>query len=339
MLNRTSLFVFVLVAALGLFLAASTAQAASYTWQQTTGGNWKPDIAGTGWAPWLPADDLLYPSAIGDVAVFGAAATGAAAINVDAVGAKVGAINFTGALFSYTLSGNALTLDNTGVGSAAISMDAATAAAQAIQNDLALVSNLDVTNASTTLTLTLSGVLSTSSGTTNLTKLGVGTLVLGGANTFTGVVAVNAGTLSIALDANLGNAGNTLSLGGGKLLATDTVVSARGVTLASAAGSLEVADNTKTLTLTGLVTGAEGLTKTGLGTLILSGANTFGGATKTVAVNAGTLGIAADAPLGNAANTITLGGGKLLATETFTIARGLTLFYGLSFVIHFFAPA
>jgi autotransporter-associated beta strand protein len=322
MLNRTSLFVFVLVAALGLFLAASTAQATVYTWGQTTGGNWTPNIAGL-WDPWLSGDDLLYPSAIGDVATFGALATGPAAINVDAVGANVGAINFTAAAVSYTLSGNALTLDNTGVGNAAISVDAATVAAQAIQNDLAAVGNLDVTNAST-FALTLSGQLS---GTTNLTKLGAGTLVLSAANTFTGVVAINAGTLSVAADNNLGNAGNTLSLGGGNLLATDTFSSARGVTLASAASLLAVAD-TKTLTLTGIVSGAEGLTKNGLGTLILSGANTFGGAGKTVAVTGGTLIIPTSAVLGNAANTITLAGGTLSmasVANTFVLPRNMSL--------------
>src|SRR5439155_26589284 len=41
---------------------------------------------------------------------------------------------------------------------------------------------------------------------TGLTKSGDGTLILGGVNTFTGNVAVNAGTLSINSDARLGNA-------------------------------------------------------------------------------------------------------------------------------------
>ena len=71
-----------------------------------------------------------------------------------------GAIRFTDAAFTYTLSGNPLTLDNTGVGNAEISVADTNGADQAIQNNLVLVTSLDVTNASP-YTLTLSGVVST----------------------------------------------------------------------------------------------------------------------------------------------------------------------------------
>jgi autotransporter-associated beta strand protein len=49
-------------------------------------------------------------------------------------------------------------------------------------------------------TLTLGGIISNGTTATALTKEGSGTLKLGGANSYTGATAVNAGTLEIALD-------------------------------------------------------------------------------------------------------------------------------------------
>ncbi|NKW10710.1 hypothetical protein HGG76_20695 [Ochrobactrum tritici] len=49
---------------------------------------------------------------------------------------------------------------------------------------------------------TITGVIG---GTGQFTKLGTGTLVLGGDNTFTGDLHVNAGTLQISDNSNLGN--------------------------------------------------------------------------------------------------------------------------------------
>ena len=58
-----------------------------------------------------------------------------------------------------------------------------------------------------------------------------------------------------------------------------------------------------------------GLNKTGIGTLVLSGANTFSGG---ITVAAGTLSVSIDGNLGAAANGVTLNGGTLQSTGTFT---------------------
>ena len=65
-----------------------------------------------------------------------------------------------------------------------------------------------------------------------------------------------------------------------------------------------------------------GLTKSGSGTLVLAGNNTYTDVTNTLA---GTLQIAADNNLGAAANGVTLSGGTLAAAGTFTTARTITL--------------
>ncbi|MFG1472810.1 autotransporter domain-containing protein, partial [Xanthobacter agilis] len=122
-------------------------------------------------------------------------------------------------------------------------------------------------------------------GTGALTKVGEGTIVLSGTNTYSGGTVLEAGTLQVSSDANLGASAGALSFQGGTLATTATFESGRGVSLASAGGTLNTASAT-TLTLSGVISGEGGLTKTGAGTLILTGANTYTGVTT---INAGTL--------------------------------------------------
>jgi fibronectin-binding autotransporter adhesin len=127
-----------------------------------------------------------------------------------------------------------------------------------------------------------------------LSKNGLGTLVLGGTNTFGPTVAdnltqiiINAGVLSVSADANMGNPDDTIfggivvrpggiRLNGGQLLATDTFSTNRTIDM-NAAGSINVAAG-KTLTIQGVVSANGLLTVNGQGTLILNGAATNGSA-------------------------------------------------------------
>jgi fibronectin-binding autotransporter adhesin len=116
-------------------------------------------------------------------------------------------------------------------------------------------------------------------------------LILSGASTYSGATTINAGTISIAADNNLGAAPGTavagqLTFGGGTLAstATFTLNSNRGIAFNST-GAIEVAAST-TLTYGGVGAGSGGFTKTSAGALLLNGNNTYSGATT---VNAGTL--------------------------------------------------
>jgi autotransporter-associated beta strand protein len=90
------------------------------------------------------------------------------------------------------------------------------------------------------------------------------------------------------------------------------------------------------LTLSGKVTGAFNVTKTGAGTMVLSNAtNDFGGAGFFVDIQGGVLSVPSDAALGNAANSIRLDGTTgattltgLRATGTFATARSIALVQG-----------
>ncbi|ENT15602.1 outer membrane autotransporter barrel domain-containing protein [Brucella sp. F96/2] len=116
-----------------------------------------------------------------------------------------------------------------------------------------------------------------------LMKSGTGTVTLSGANSYTGGTKVSAGTLVVAND-NTGGGTTTVDAGAGLQIGT-------GGTSGSLAGDIAndgtlVVDRSDAIGLSGAISGAGGLTKNGAGTLTLSGANSYTGATK---VSAGTL--------------------------------------------------
>jgi fibronectin-binding autotransporter adhesin len=114
------------------------------------------------------------------------------------------------------------------------------------------------------------------SGAGALTKTGVGTLSLGGNNTYAGGTFINGGVISVSSDANLGAASGALSLSGGTLRNGAAFASARSVTLGSGGGTFDTVAN---LTLTNAIAGTGALTKIDNGALVLTGNNTYTGGT------------------------------------------------------------
>ncbi len=195
--------------------------------------------------------------------------------------------------------------------------------------------------------LTVGGAISATS--YGLTKAGAGTLVLAGANAYTGTNTVSAGTLKagVASVANtsgaFGNnsavalantAGATLDITGfntqiGSLTGGGT--NGGNVTLGTAALTVG-ADNTSPAAYAGVISdnsGGGSLTIIGNGTLTLAGASTYGGGTT---LNGGTLvlgassttnssGTVTSGPLGT--NTLTLSGGTLNCGTNTTIANSI----------------
>jgi autotransporter-associated beta strand protein len=152
-----------------------------------------------------------------------------------------------------------------------------------------------------------------------LTKTGVGTLTLSGANTYAGGTNVNNGTLALGANNVLADAGNVTVAGGTLDVATfnDTVatVSLRGGSITGSTGVLTstAAYDLRNGTVSAILAGAVGLNKTTADTVTLSKANTYSGVTS---VTGGTLAFSAAANLGDASatNTLTLNGGTLSYT-------------------------
>ncbi len=140
--------------------------------------------------------------------------------------------------------------------------------------------NLTIDSVGTSL---VADPIATSTGT--LTKTGAGTLTLSGVNTYSGSTTINAGTISIDDDSRLGTAPGSataghLTLNGGTLLSTAdfTLNANRGVALGSSHGTFNVNSGT-VLTVAGVIAGSNNLIKSGAGTLLLSGTNTYTGLT------------------------------------------------------------
>jgi len=139
---------------------------------------------------------------------------------------------------------------------------------------------------------TIGGAIGTGTGT--LTKAGAGSLTLLATNTFSGAIAINGGLIQV------GNGGTTGTLGSGSV--------------AIATGASLRFNRSNDLTVSNVLSGAGSVTKLGASALTLTGTNTFTGGTS---INSGSVRIAAAANLGT--GNITLAGGTLAATETFTL--------------------
>ena len=187
-----------------------------------------------------------------------------------------------------------------------------------------------------------SGVIS---GGAQMIKQGTGTVTLGGANTYTGATTISAGTLKADIISvagvsgalgknsavNLANVASTNlditgfntqigSLTGGGVTGGNVVLGSSTLTVG--------ADNSSPVAYAGAISGSGGgITKTGTGTLTLSGASNYTGATS---VNAGTLSVTGSLS-GSAvavASTATLGGSGTVGATT--VASGGVLAPGVA---------
>ncbi len=220
---------------------------------------------------------------------------------------------------ALTLSGNNAQAWNsswTYVGSNALSMNT---------GNVAL--NASITLTVTASTLTVGGVISDSGYGYSLSKAGSGTLVLSGANTYSGNTNVSAGTLTLGSNVALQNStlnytGGTISFGtltnatlGG--LAGSTNLAINNTTPAGVAVTLNTALGSAN-TYSGILSGAGSISMNGSGTETLSGASTYTG---TTTVNSGTL-VLSGARTGTAGVT-TLAGGTLVLNNNGTATTGV----------------
>ncbi len=165
--------------------------------------------------------------------------------------------------------------------------------------------------------LNVTGNISETGGVRGITKTGAGTLILSGTNSFSGGLTLNAGTVQISSDANLGASSGSLTFGGGTLKATTNIVGTRNIIM-TGAGTFSIPFG-NTLEESGAVSGNGNITVTGNGILILSGSGSNGTGTTTLS--------SADLSL---RGTVSLGSGVLtfqsgileLGNSNFTRALG-----------------
>ncbi len=112
------------------------------------------------------------------------------------------------------------------------------------------------------------------SGSGTVEKIGTGTLVLSGNNSFSGGLTLTGGTVSVSSNANLGVAGGTITFAGGVLSTTADLTLARPLV---ANGAIALVPTAGTLTLTSVLSGGMQLVKDGAGTLKIDSVNSHSG--------------------------------------------------------------
>ena len=178
--------------------------------------------------------------------------------------------------------------------------------------------------------VTLTNALTSSGGT--LTKLGSGTLTLTGDNTYTGGTTISAGILSFG-NGGLGSSGSITFAGNSTLQwngSNTQDVSSRLAINNGVSATLDVGSGYTVILATGFGGGGTGsVTKTGYGTLILAGDNTYTG---TTTVNYGTLQLEAGGPTGGIAGNVSGYSGTLTFNYGDAITFGNTISGSLSLV-------
>jgi fibronectin-binding autotransporter adhesin len=248
------------------------------TWQASAGNDNWTNVKGTPNAPFADGAFAVFAGAPGTVTVDN----------------SLGPVTVAGLQFAtsgYVLQGDAITLS----GSTAYVRVGEGLSRQLLKNGVPVATiNAPIT------------------GSAQLVKDDVGTLVLGGINTYTGGTRLQGGTLQVSADDNLGIASGGVTLATGALENTASFTSARRVTVENA-GEINT-DSGTTLTLSGALEGNGALLKSGAGTLDVAGGGGFIGP---ALVSGGSLsvdGVLAGATVTMAQGTSLIGNGTVGTT-------------------------
>jgi hypothetical protein len=175
-------------------------------------------------------------------------------------------------------------------------------------------------------------------GNSGLTVTGSGSVILSSQNTFTGGLFVTGGgTASFSVDANLGAAGQPITLDHGTLSYTNSnsPTLSRPITINEGGGTLNTVNSAGAgkLIVTGLISGSGTMTKIGPGWLTIYSSNTNTGGW---AINGGVVEAGAANALGSGNITIN-SGGELSENSTSAISNPLTLNSGATISADFTA--
>ena len=273
---------------------------------------------------------VAVSSRIGTV-TFSNSGSSASTLNINQGTVKLGVDNAipTGATVDIGLSGAAiLELNNFNQTLAGVTKNASGAT---IQNSGASLRTLTVSPAGT---VTFAGVISGAN--LAVTKSGAGTLTLSGANTHAGDTTISTGTLKLGA-ANVipdGSGKGNVSLSGTLDMATfsETIngLSGAGTVDNSAAGTptLTIGGNNAGSSFSGLIkntTGTLGITTTGSGTNIISGANNTYSGTTTIGTSQGASILRATATQALGSGTVLLDSAGNTSTARLELTNGISL--------------
>ena len=149
-----------------------------------------------------------------------------------------------------------------------------------------------------------SNIPNSTAGSLGLVKAGANTLTLSGSNSYTGATTISAGALGLGSSAALAGHGNITFAGGSLQFTAGNTVDYSNY-IVNSASAISIDTNGRNPTFAGVLASSNsaGLTKLGLGTLVLTGSNRYSGATT---VNGGTL------VLGGSAGAIASSSGVIL---------------------------
>ncbi|HVX75488.1 MAG TPA: autotransporter domain-containing protein [Bradyrhizobium sp.] len=188
-----------------------------------------------------------------------------------------------------------------------------------------LEGNLNVEAVAATDTFTLNADLADASGHTgSLTKIGAGTVVLTGDNTYTGLTMIETGTLALSGTGSISASSGVVDNGTFDISAT-----ANGTSVANLTGAGAVALGDRILTITnadgafsGTISGTGALSISAGTTYTLSGNNTYSGGTSLLS---GTLAVGSDTALGTGALAMSEGTTLDFAANGLSLANAIAL--------------
>jgi len=228
----------------------------------------------------------------------------------------------SGATGGVTIRGGTLAIfddRSLGADSGALTFDGAGATLQTLA-DLTSSRNIALTsggifNTDAGTSATFSGIVS---GNGSLAKAGAGTLVLTGANTYSGGTLLDAGTIRVRSNSALGTNGLTAADG-------TTLDFAAAITIGNnivTNGTLTLNQSSGSSAHTGAITGAGGITKTGAGSLRLSGNQLYDGVTR---IAGGVLIADSDFSLGTTIGNTIVENGATLDLQGLSTSEAITI--------------
>ncbi|MGO9115107.1 MAG: beta strand repeat-containing protein [Thermoguttaceae bacterium] len=227
--------------------------------------------------------------------------------NVNALGAVAGgatvAAGATLDLNGQSVGNKAVTINGTGIAGGGALINSSTAAAS-LSGPVTLAGNSAIGGSGD---LTLSGAIG---GAFSLAKVGSGALTLSGPNAYSGGTYLDAGLITLGSSAALGTTGN-ITFAGGTLQFTAANTNDYSTRIKNSTSAISLDSNGQNVTLAGVLDSSNrgGLSKLGGGTLLLSGANTYTGATD---INSGTLQLGDADALGSTLDAAVVASGAVL---------------------------